>query len=213
MSLNKTWIALAVAAVTLAGGLLFTFDWLTDQFVPPAEPFVVAAEGGVAELEPPRPLDDFTLTSHTGEPLSLSDLRGRPVVLSFGYTYCPDVCPLTMMEYRQLHQMLGEQADDVQFVFVSVDGERDTPERLRDYLQARSADFVQALTGNDGEIQRMGVDYGLNYEKQTDTGSAAFYIIDHTANTYLIDGQGRLTTIFGFGTATQTVYERIRDLL
>ncbi|MEM6280866.1 MAG: SCO family protein [Chloroflexota bacterium] len=203
-------IVFGVLLLATAGVLLLIFTHLTDTYLGDTPSFIEVAPGGISILNPPRPLDDFTLTAHTGEPLSLSDLRGKTVVMSFGYTYCPDVCPLTLMEYRRINEMLADAAGDVQFVFVSVDGERDTPERLDLYLGARNIDdFALALTGSEGDLRRMGVDYGLYFEKQFDTGSQAFYLVDHTASTYLIDAQGRLTNIIGFGTDIQIVYETI----
>ena len=83
---------------------------------------------GGAYVDPPRQLQDFTLTSHDAEPISLSDLRDRVVVMFFGYTNCPDVCPVTLTDYTRVKASLGDAAKDVTFVFVSVDGERDTPE-------------------------------------------------------------------------------------
>ncbi|MEO1663783.1 MAG: SCO family protein [Chloroflexota bacterium] len=203
-------ISFGVLLLATAGMLLLIFMRLTDTFIGDAPSFIEVAPGGISTLNPPRPLDDFTLTAHTGDPLSLSDLRGKTVVMSFGYTYCPDVCPLTLMEYRRVNEMLGEDAEHVQFMFISVDGERDTAERLNLYMGTRNVDeFAVALTGTEGELRRMGVDYGLYFEKQFNTGSQAFYLVDHTASTYIIDPQGRLTNIIGFGTDTQTVYETI----
>ena len=204
----------AVAAIAAAALVYAMFVRVIDIFIPEAPTFIESATGGISTLNPPRQLDDFTLTAHTGDPFSLSDLRGKVVVLSFGYTYCPDVCPLTLTEYSRMQDALGEDAEKVQFVFISVDGERDTPERLDMYLDARRVnDFTVALTGTEGELRSMGADYGLYFEKQFDTGSQAFYLVDHTASTYIIDQEGRLTNIAGFGTETDLVLDEVRSLI
>ena len=87
-----------------------------------------------ARVDPPHLLQDFTLTSQTGDPIRLSDLRGRAAVLFFGYTHCPEECPTTMANFKRVKQMLGDQADQTAFVFISVDGTRDTPAQLTSFL-------------------------------------------------------------------------------
>jgi protein SCO1/2 len=195
---RMVFFALLLAAGT---GLFLVFDQLTAPFTAAPPSIVEVAEGGVSWLIPPRPLADFTLTAQNNTPARLSDWRGKSVLMAFGYTHCPDVCPLTLGEFDQIRAALGADAEQVRFVFVSVDGERDTPDSLTHYLGVRGVEsFVTALTGNAGELRRMGVDYGLYFEKRVDTGTAANYLIDHTASTFLIDADGRLAAIFAFGT-------------
>ncbi len=202
-----------IALLATLGTLFTIFERVTDaQFSDTYN--IIESEGGASVLTPPRPLPDFTLTAHTGDAVSLSDFDGKPVLLSFGYTFCPDVCPLNMMEYRRVREMLGDNSDDVAFAFVSVDGERDTPERLSGFLQARAVDdFVVAMSGDEGELRRIGVEYGLYFEKNFETGSQAFYLVDHTASLYLITPDGELAAIYGFGTDPEVVAEGIRDQL
>lgn len=171
------------------------------------------------EIDPPQELPDFTLTGVDGEPFSLSDLRGRFVLMAFGYTHCPDVCPLTLSEYKIILGALGDQADQVAFVFVSVDGERDTPERLAQYFDVRGvSDFVIALTGPESDLRQIGVDYGLYFEKAEDPGTSENYLVTHTAASFLIDREGRLRMIFSMDPEKFTLYpemvaERIKELL
>jgi protein SCO1/2 len=170
-------------------------------------------------VDPPQELPDFTLTGVDGEPFSLSDLRGRFVLMAFGYTHCPDVCPLTLSEYKIIREALGDQADQVAFVFVSVDGERDTPERLAQYFDVRGvSDFVTGLTGPESDLRRIGVDYGLYFEKVKDPGTSENYLVTHTAASFLIDREGRLRMIFSMDPEKFTLYpemvaERIKELL
>ena len=179
------------------------------------ESVLVNAEGGATSIMPPREVFDFTLTSHTGEPVSLSDLRGKPVLMSFGYTHCPDVCPLTLTVYNRVNELLGEDADKAHFVFVSVDGERDTPAQLASYLQLRGVDdFALAMTGSEGDLRSLGADYGLYFEHQAPlNGDSDNYAVDHTASTFLIDAEGKLSTIFGFGAQPEVIYGYLAEAL
>lgn len=160
--------------------------------------------------DPPQELSAFTLPSNRGKPLSLSDLKGGWVMLYFGYTHCPDFCPTTLAEFKQIKALLGEDAQAVQFVFISVDGARDTPEVLAKYLRMFDAEFV-GLSGDDETLARIGAEYSLFYERRTDTGSKADYLVDHSTRTYLIDREGRLRVTYAYGTEPEIVAESIRE--
>lgn len=205
---------------TVVGVVLFiVFDRLTQQ--PPPSNLAAAAAivdgeefNGATPIDPPRPVADFTLPSHTGQPFSLSDVSGKVTMLYFGYTHCPDVCPLTLIEFKRVYELLGEDADKAAFVFASVDGERDTPEALAKYLEVRNvADFVIALSGEESDLRRIGLDYGLYFEKRTDTGSQANYLVDHTAASFLLNQDGELAMIFAFGTEASVMAEEIQKLI
>jgi protein SCO1/2 len=164
---------------------------------------------GGTPVDPPRVLSDFTLTSHTGQPISLSDLRGRALLIYFGYTFCPDVCPITLGDFRRVRDGLGDDAGKVAFVMISVDGERDTPERLNSYLGAFDPDFI-GMTGDEGELQRISTDYGLFFERQPGDER---YLVDHTASIFMVDPEGRLTMIYTFGTEPDVIIEGVRGLI
>jgi len=152
---------------------------------------------GIA-LQSPRVADDFTLPSTTGQPLSLSDLRGKYVVLFFGYTSCPDVCPTTLSDLQQMVKALGAQrAEDVQVVMVSVDPERDTAEQLATYLRYFDPSFV-GMTGTVEGIEPVAKQFGIFFEKQPSTDGEN-YTIDHTAAVTIIDPQGYVREIFTYG--------------
>ncbi|MBZ0293855.1 MAG: SCO family protein [Anaerolineae bacterium] len=163
---------------------------------------------GATVIDPPRPLTDFTLTADSGEPMSLSDLRGKVVLLYFGYTNCPDICPITLGDYKQVKADLGDLADDVAFLMISVDGTRDTPDRMASYLENFDPEFI-GMTGEDQVLTKIGADYGLYYEVQQGEN----YTVDHTASIFMINPDMELTTVFTYGTEPEVITEDIRDLL
>ena len=150
---------------------------------------------------------DFQLQSHTGQPFSLSDLRGRVVLLFFGYTYCPDVCPTTLATMAQVQRLLGPDADRVTSLFVSVDPERDDAERLREYIGHFEARTV-AVTGSKEQLDGVVKQYGAYYEKVA-SDSATSYTVDHTSRLYLIDTQGRLRYLFRYGDEAKVIAEGV----
>lgn len=185
--------------VLLLGMLAAGFVFLSNLAAMTAPPTPTPQIEGVTNITPPLALSDFTLTNHEGDPMSLSDFQGKWALLFFGYTHCPDYCPNTLAEFRQIREQLGEQADEVQFVFLSVDGTRDTPEVLANYLRVRQVEgFVTALTGTEDEVREVGTEYGLFFEKAAETADLEYYIVDHTTQTYLIDPEGNLRVIYNY---------------
>jgi protein SCO1 len=183
---------------------------------------------GGAIVNPPHEVQDFTLTSHTGEAMRLSDLRGEAVLMFFGYTRCPDVCPTTLADYRRVKEALGDDAEDVSFVFVSVDGARDTPEVLAHYLGQFDPDFI-GMTGDETVLRQMGAEYGLLFQQETisvnheheegyehehvEELDSENYFVEHTSPSFLIDGDGYLRLVYFYGTDTDVIAEGIRQVL
>jgi protein SCO1/2 len=130
----------------------------------------------------------LALTGHDGKPRSLADFRGKLVVLSFGYTHCPDICPTTLADTAAALKTLGADAARVQVLFVTVDPERDTPALLAQYVPAFGPEFL-GLSGDAAATERVAKEFKIFYEKrpQGDT-----YSVDHSAQTYVIDPAGRL---------------------
>jgi protein SCO1/2 len=156
-----------------------------------------ARSGGAGTLngsliEPPLPAGDFVLAAAEG-PVSLSDFRGRITVLFFGYTFCPDVCPYTLQRLRSARELLGPAGEDVQVVFVSVDPERDTPERATDYARGFDPSFV-GLSGTAAEIAAVASSFGIFYARAEPDGDAPadgdFYLVDHSATVLVLDREG-----------------------
>ena len=133
---------------------------------------------------------DFRLTDHTGKPRTLADFRGKVVVLFFGYTQCPDVCPTTLSELAATMQKLGPDAARVQVLFVTVDPERDTPDLLSRYVPAFNASFL-GLYGDAAATAETAKEFKILYQKQPGSTPGA-YSVDHSAGTYVFDPQGRL---------------------
>ncbi|MCY4105844.1 MAG: SCO family protein [Chloroflexi bacterium] len=163
---------------------------------------------GAIDVEPAIVLPNFRLHSGPQHEVQLSDFRGRYVLLFFGYTHCPDVCPLTLDAFRRIQDALAEELqDDIVFLFVTLDQERDTPERLSEYISALDIPIV-ALWGNEEEIADMGQSFGLEWDIIGPSETASMprsgehqthmvqhegdYLIDHTSSRYLIDPAGRL---------------------
>lgn len=138
---------------------------------------------------------DFTLTDQNGQPFQLSRLRGKTVLLFFGYTLCPDACPTTLSKLARVYSLLGPAAkDEVVTVFVSVDHGRDKPEKMKEYLEYFDINAV-GLSGSKEQIDRIVAQYGARYEF-TDSGSAAGYLVNHSTDLYLIDPRGDVRHVF-----------------
>ena len=146
---------------------------------------------------PAQPAPDLTLTDDRGNAFELSELRGRWVLLAYGYTHCPDVCPLTLGNLRSAKQLMGAASGKVAVVFVTVDPERDTVSALHDYLSHFGPDFV-GLTGSPAEIAVAAKAYNVRYSK-VETGSSSGYAMAHSAYVYLIDPQGQWRLTYAFG--------------
>ena len=151
-------------------------------------------------MQSPQPAYDFTLTGPGSQPVRLSDLRGSVVLLFFGYTACPDVCPTTLYEMRDMLDALGRRAEKTRVVFVSIDPEKDTPQRMQAYLA--NIDPAGRLTGLTGEIDTLNeiaAQYGIFFQKRPYNDSGG-YLIDHTATVLLVDEDGYLRVVYPYGT-------------
>ncbi len=162
-------------------------------------------------FEQALPAADFTLQDQHGRPFTLSQQRGKVVLIFFGYTSCPDVCPTTLGEYKKIAQRLGERADQVAFVMITADPERDTPERLGNYVSTFHPDFL-GLTGSPEALQAVYDAYGVFVEKE-ESESKANYLVSHTSRVYVIDPDGNLRLTFPFGMAAESMAEDVLHLL
>ncbi|HSL30096.1 MAG TPA: SCO family protein [Anaerolineales bacterium] len=173
-----------------------------------AEP---ASFRGTTYAEPYPVAPEIELVHADGSTLRLSDMRGRVVMVFFGYTSCPDVCPTTMAELNQALGEMGEDAEQVQVLYVTVDPERDTPERVQEYVNHFNADFI-GLSGSEAELAEVWNDYGV-YRAIVEGTSAAGYLVDHTARVTVIDQQGNLRISFPFDTPVDDIVNDLQLLL
>jgi len=154
---------------------------------------------------------DFELTSQFNKPYSLADARGKVVLLFFGFTLCPDVCPTTLSTIQTVLGQLGEKAEQVQPIFISVDPQRDKPEILKSYLQYFSNSYI-GLTGTIEDIDKVVKQYQGFYSYMGNV-SANQYMVDHTSNLYIINTMGEVTNVMQFGLPPQAITNVINKIL
>ena len=154
---------------------------------------------------------DFRLTDQHGQVRSLKDFQGKVVVVFFGFTQCPDVCPTTLAELTETRKLLGPDGDKLQVVFVTVDPERDTPEVLKGYMANFDPGFV-ALRGTPDELAAMAKDFKVYYKK-VEGKTPTSYSMDHSAASYVYDTQGRLRLYTRYGSGAPALASDIKLLL
>lgn len=154
---------------------------------------------------------DFQLKDHTGKQRSLADFKGKLVVMFFGYTHCPDVCPTTLSELVQTLNLLGSDADKVQVLFVTVDPVRDTQALLAQYVPAFNPSFI-GLYGDEAATIKVAKDFRVFYQKQQRKNSQA-YDVDHTAGTYVFDQSGKLRLFMSYGMGADKIAQDLRTLI
>lgn len=161
-------------------------------------------------IQSPETSHDFTLTGINGD-VSLSDYRGKLVLLYFGYTFCPDICPATLANVGQALKQIGSNADDVQTIMISLDPQRDTPEKLAEYTAHFHPSFI-GVTGTQEQLDAVASLYGIFY--QVNEGSdATGYLIDHTATLLVIDREGFLKLVFPFGVTVDEIADDLKYML
>ena len=154
---------------------------------------------------------DFALTDATGKARKLADFRGKAVVIFFGYTQCPDVCPTTLAALAETMKQLGPDADRVQVLFVTVDPARDTPALLAQYVPAFDPRFL-GLYGDDEATQKVAREFKIIYQKQPGS-TPDTYTMDHSAGTYIFDPQGRLRLFVSHGQGPAVFAHDLREIL
>jgi protein SCO1 len=213
---RNTWLVYLVGTLTGAIALVAVYIAYLLFTTPEQTPIILtpqASSNGITAIEPPLPISDFTLTSQHNEPISLSDLVGKSTLITFGFTHCPDVCPITLGEIRSIHEALGADAEKLNFVFISVDGERDTPDILRDYFELLRVDsFLVGMTGSPEAVREVGTEYGVEfiYGEADANGN---YDVTHTAGMFLLDANQNWIRRYTYGTPAQVIAADIEPLL
>ena len=164
-----------------------------------------------ATINPPLPVPDFSLETANGESFRLSDQKGKIVLLFFGYTSCPDVCPITLGTFKQVYDRLGADTQNVRFVMITADPARDTPDKVAAYAARFNPEFI-GLSGSRDKLEAVWKELGVFVEKQ-DSGSAAGYLVSHTASVYVLDQSGRLLMTWPYGTSAIDMANDLTQIL
>ncbi len=191
--------AIALLVITVVSAATFFFS-------------LPAVFRGTTYGEPYPPAPQIELTQTDGKEFRLTDQKGKITLLFFGYTSCIDVCPTTMAELKRVMEGLGDSADSVKVVFVTVDPERDTPDKLQAYIDHFSPDFI-GLSGSIDNLEKVWSDYGLYREITPPEEGEQGYSVDHIARVSLIDTDGNLRLSYAFQTPVGDIVHDIKLLL
>jgi len=202
-SMNPRLLLVSVAFFMI--GAAAAVAVLSDRLAQPSPRFIKvegkAAIGG-----------DFALTDHTGKRVTQADFAGRHMLVFFGFTSCPDICPIGLQTISQAIDQLGPTGDQVVPVFITIDPERDTVQRVADYV-SQFHGRMAGLTGTRQEIQAVAKVYRAYYEKVADESSSDAYAMDHTSIIYLMDGNGEYAAHFAFNTGAEEIARRTGEIL
>jgi protein SCO1/2 len=193
------WVGLSSMAVVLIATLLTILFSKSASF------------RGTAYGEPYPAAPQIELIRSNGETFRLSDQKGKIVLLFFGYTSCPDVCPTTLAELKLVMDDMGDKTKLVQVVFVSVDPKRDTPEKIQEYVDHFNKGFI-GLSGSIDELETVWKNYGV-FREEVQSDSALGYTVNHTARVYLVDMDGNLRLSYGFQTPMEDIVNDLQLLL
>jgi protein SCO1/2 len=184
---RRLLLFIVVTVVALAAGF-----WVSDSLFN-RQTDLAGLHG--TRFSEPRALSPFVLTDHNGNSFGIEQLTGKWSFVFFGYTHCPDVCPTTMSVLNSVARRLGNDTPAVQYIFVSVDPERDTPGQLGQFVTWFNGDFI-GITGTDQELENLTRQLGVVYMRIPDEKEAGSYSVDHTASVLLFDPDGRFHAIF-----------------
>lgn len=198
-------LAGTVSGLALVAALLAALVW--PWFLRSEETY--AFKGGF--YEPPNPAGALDLVDQNNQAFSLEQHRGKVILLYFGYTYCPNYCPTTLVEMQSVENLLDDRAEDVEVVMVTVDPARDTPTRLKEYMEFFDPTFI-GLSGTEESIEAAKVPYGAFAEAQAPDASGA-YLVDHSTSLYAIDTEGNLRLTWAYGTSPEDISEDVQHLL
>ena len=170
-----------------------------------------AAGGEMAATGQPLVGGDFQLVDQEGRPVDQTILNGKWSLVFFGFTYCPEFCPTTLAEMAAVQQQLGEQARDLQMVFISIDPERDTPQALKDYLSSDGfPKGTVGLTGTPEQVAQAARAYRAFYQK---VGEGEGYTMNHALTVYVMGPDGKFRTTLGYGLGPQKATQIVRDAM
>ncbi len=190
---------------TLIIGFLIPLSGLTACEAPTVQTGKVVTSGK-AEIGGP-----FTLVNQDGLTVTEADFLGRPQMIYFGFSYCPDICPTALIQMGRAQHALGKRAKDIQNIFISVDPERDTPESLKQYVTANGfPDKLIGLTGSLQQVESAKTAFRVFAQKVEDDGGASAYTVDHSSIIYFMDKNGELIDFFTHKTAVSEIVARVK---
>jgi protein SCO1/2 len=197
----KPVLIILVVLVLVAGGGLYLVTQRQAE----------ASVGPVPEID--ATVRPFTLTAHTGKPFSDTELRGKVVLLYFGFTFCPDICPTELGYVAKVMRALGPQADGVQPVFITVDPERDTVAKIAEYVPLFDKRLI-GLVGTPEQTAALAKAYGVFFQKtQVVSKQPGYYLIDHTSTIFVLDRQGRIADTLDSESPVTVAAARVQRLL
>ena len=200
--MKKTLLVVALVLPLVALGTHFAF-----RQAPQAEQGLRSGS-----FDPPREAPAFSLDGSNGKKLGLSDYLGKVVIVEFGYTFCEEVCPVTLARLTEVYKKLGSASRDVQLIYVTVDPARDNAERLREHLAAFNPSFLGA-TGAPDELKAIQKAYGVVAKHVVSRNPALGYAVDHSSSLYLVDRQGKVRGLAPFGTPADDIVHDLELLL
>lgn len=207
--LRMALLAVAAAGIAVAGYSIVTS-------APGADQVSAARDNAVLILNPPQQVNPeasaIQLTNENGQTVTLSDYKGRPTLIYFGYTFCPDVCPTSMSEMARAKKILGSRGDEASFVMISVDGERDTPDVMKRYVPNFDKNFI-GLTAPSETVRPLAAKFGAQFKIEKPEGTQAAYLVSHTSMTYLVDANGAWRAAFPQNTAPERIAKEIANVL
>ncbi|HEY3487763.1 MAG TPA: SCO family protein [Gammaproteobacteria bacterium] len=214
MSIAKNKIILPAALLAIIAALSGVFVYNRFTQAPSTQQLQTKLLAATLYPDNFRPLGTFKLTAHDGRTFDNNELAGRWNLVFFGFTYCPDVCPLTLQTLRDIVDTLAAHgvADRLRVIFVSVDPERDTPERLRKYAGYFHPDFI-GVTGPHENLQALTSSLGVFYSRTENPENPAQYQVDHSASLFLIDGNGKIRALFSAPLEAQAIAQDLLILL
>jgi len=167
---------------------------------------------GITAIDPPIVLKDFSFLNQDSLPVGLKDWMGKLTLVTFGYTHCPDVCPINLAKFKQVKLALKDTAAQVNFVFVSVDGARDTPDVLKNHLRLFDPSIV-GLTSDDVATRALATQFGVGYKLEKATPDQKDYSVTHTASSFLVDREGRLARLYSYDLKFDAIAADIQQML
>jgi protein SCO1/2 len=191
MTRKYLWIALALLVLVIGASAILSYAGRDNR------------NFFGSKIDPPLPAPAFTLTNQASTLVSLSDLRGKYILLFFGFTNCPDICPATMGVLKQVQNQLKDQSENFQVLFVTTDPDRDTPQAIGSYLGRFDSSFI-GLTGTKAELEQIWADYGVTV---LDNGTT------HSTRVYLIDPEGNIPLTFPSATNSENITADLKRIM